>query len=228
MIYSNNLWRIILFFIFFPLKTLILSLLLLFFGINSIPAVFAQFLSLLFAIIILTILFKLYKKDSLNSLFKKGFRIKHLPIFILVAFLIRLPILPLLFGLLNNNSDKVLESQWPTQSVAGGIASRIEYIILIINVVILTPLLEEVFHRGIVFNYLKNKFSPVLTILFSGFLFALVHGNILLIASSFIPGLIFSYIYYKTDDIKYPILLHSLVNLFPFIFPYVLLFLNRL
>jgi len=223
MVKQNKLWKIIIFFIFFPLKSFLLLILLSLFGINSLPPIYGQFLSSIFALIVLILLFQLYKKDVLDLLFKKSFKIRYLLIFILIAFLIRLPILPLIFGLLKNNPNKILESQWPTMSATQGTGAYVEYIILIMNIVILGPILEELFHRGIVFNYLRNKYSPVLTIMISGFLFALVHGNILLIASTLISGIVFAFVYYKTEDIKYPILLHSLVNLFPFIIPYIFL-----
>jgi membrane protease YdiL (CAAX protease family) len=227
MIKPNKLWKIVLFFIFFPLKSLVLLILLSLFGINSLSPIYGQFLSLILALILLVLMFQLYKKDVFNSLFKKGFKIKYLLILILISLLIRLPILPLIFGLLNNNSEAIVKSQWPTMiATQGTFASYIEYIFLIINIVILAPFLEELFHRGVVFNYLKNKFSPILTIIISGFLFALIHGNILLIASTLISGLMFAYVYYKTEDIKYPILLHSLVNLFPFVIPYIFLLLK--
>lgn len=213
--------KIVLFYLYFPLRTFVSLILLSLFKVNSLPGVYAQIISTILSIFFLAILFQLYKKNEFASLFKKGFKLWYLPVFILVAFFVRLPILPLVFGLLNGNSKAIADSQWPSLSASPSGAAWIEYFTLFINVVILGPLLEEIFFRGIILNYLKKKYSILISILICSFLFALIHGNALLIASSFIPGLLFSFVYYKTDDLKYPILLHSLVNLFPFVYPYI-------
>lgn len=218
--------KIVLFYLYFPLRTFVVLILLSLFKVDSLPGVYAQTISTILSIFFVFIVFQLYKKSEFVFLFKRGFKLWYLPVFILIAFFVRLPILPLVLGLLNGNSKAIVDSQWPSMSASQGLAVWFEYITLFINVVLLGPIFEEIFFRGVILNYLRNKYLIWISILICSLLFALIHGNILLVVSTFIPSLLFSYVYYKTNDLKYPILLHSLVNLFPFIYPYIFLLLR--
>ena len=79
----------------------------------------------------------------------------------------------------------------------------------ILTTVILTPLVEELFFRGLILQSLSEKYSSyIIPILLSSILFALVHLNpldipssTLQITSTFIFGLVVSLIYLKTKNI---------------------------
>ena len=88
-----------------------------------------------------------------------------------------------------------------------------------IRVVILAPILEELFFRKIIFKGLLKKYSFVISVTVSSLLFAMIHiqphwQNVLV---SFIFGVICCYIYISTKNILYPILFHSIGNLVSFI-----------
>lgn len=87
------------------------------------------------------------------------------------------------------------------------------FIITFIHRVILAPVLEEVFFRGILLYQFLKRFSPQKAILLSTLLFAFGHLRITDVVALFADGLIFGYVYYKTNSIVASILLHSFGNL---------------
>ena len=88
--------------------------------------------------------------------------------------------------------------------------------------IIYSPFVEEVAFRKIIRNIFDNKYVYILV---SGFLFGFVHCiaglsntlELLYIIPYGTMGVIFAYIYYKTDNIFIPITLHMIHNLFIFI-----------
>ncbi|MGO1581172.1 MAG: lysostaphin resistance A-like protein [Peptoniphilaceae bacterium] len=88
-------------------------------------------------------------------------------------------------------------------------------ILSFITACILTPWYEEIFFRKIVFSILyKRNIKPTSIILFSGIIFGIIHFSALSSAvNATIGGTCFAYIYYKTQNIIFPILGHSINNL---------------
>lgn len=87
-----------------------------------------------------------------------------------------------------------------------------------IRVIILAPILEEVFFRKILFNGLLKKYSFLISVIVSSLFFALIHiPNWLNLIPSFIFGIICCLIYIKTKNILYPIIFHFTGNLISFI-----------
>ncbi len=85
---------------------------------------------------------------------------------------------------------------------------------IILGTCFIGPILEELVYRGIVFNKLKTYYSINKSIIISSIIFALMHTNGLFqMVFAFIFGLLFSYIYNKTNDIKLSITSHIIVNL---------------
>ena len=56
------------------------------------------------------------------------------------------------------------------------------------------------------------KYGEGISILFSGFMFGLFHGNFSQFAYAMFLGMFFGFIYIKTKNIMYPIILHFLTN----------------
>lgn len=87
-------------------------------------------------------------------------------------------------------------------------------------IVILAPLTEELLFRGLLFNFIKNRFGAKTGVIVSAVLFALFHyshtqglGNLSLILSlSFFGGML-AIFYLMTSSLIYPILLHAIFNL---------------
>lgn len=85
---------------------------------------------------------------------------------------------------------------------------------LIISTVIFAPICEEVFFRGILLNgLLNNNINPIKAIIFSSFLFGIIHMNPWQFIGGMIMGSIFGIIYFYTKSIFNCILLHSFNNM---------------
>lgn len=82
----------------------------------------------------------------------------------------------------------------------------------IIGAVLFAPILEEIIFRGIILKGFLTKYTPKYAIIFSAIIFGLIHGKPLQIWGTFVIGLIFGWIYYKTKSIGTTILLHSILN----------------
>ncbi len=82
----------------------------------------------------------------------------------------------------------------------------------IIRVLILVPILEEVFYRRIILNSLLEKHSAILAILVSSVMFSVGHLDF---NNSFIFlgfGILLGTIYWKTRNVYYSIVLHIFIN----------------
>lgn len=84
-------------------------------------------------------------------------------------------------------------------------------------IVISAPVLEEILFRGIILDgYLKN-YKPWQGIIVSAFLFALLHGNLTQGIGAFGMGILFGWVYWKTNSIIPSMLLHFINNSVAFI-----------
>lgn len=99
-------------------------------------------------------------------------------------------------------------------SIPKNINLDFQFIFSFLSYVIVAPIIEEIIHRGMVFNYLKRIFKVKNAIIISSFLFAIIHfqfsgeGIIKLIY-----GLVFCISYQKTKSLITPITFHILINL---------------
>ena len=84
--------------------------------------------------------------------------------------------------------------------------------------VIISPIIEEIFFRKIMYSTLKFYLAPIISILSSSFIFSLVHSNLQSFPHLFIFGIILCLVFEKTNSIIYPIILHSLFNFIMIIF----------
>ncbi|MHA1440313.1 MAG: lysostaphin resistance A-like protein [Candidatus Heimdallarchaeota archaeon] len=104
------------------------------------------------------------------------------------------------------------------------LSSNNVYVLLLasILVIIIAPIVEEMFYRWTVVSTLKNGMNTSATILFSALIFALAHSAtnlaysfyffIIHFVTTFIIGAIFAFIYIKTKKIIVTIILHSVWN----------------
>ena len=112
----------------------------------------------------------------------------------------------------------------------------------LLHIIIIAPICEEIFFRGIIFTKLNTVLRLPITLLIQGLLFGFMHGGLSghLIQSllATISGIIYALIYYYTANLTIPILIHIcyntlivIFNFFPFIFlinPFILLFMSLL
>ena len=116
--------------------------------------------------------------------------------YILVVFASFITSIPLLFINHNNNTS-------------------INYsLVMILDVLLFAPILEELFFRYLIINKLKKHFqwNYKYYLLISAFLFAIYHMQLYLIPYM-VTGVIYGYLYIKTNDIRTSIVCHFLYNL---------------
>lgn len=89
-----------------------------------------------------------------------------------------------------------------------------------ISIVILAPLVEELLFRGLLLNFLKNRFGMKTAVIASGILFAIFHfsqsqglGNLSLLLSLSYFGMMLAVFYLMTSSLIYPMMLHAIFNL---------------
>ena len=92
-------------------------------------------------------------------------------------------------------------------------------ILVIMALVVIAPTLEELLFQGAIQKGVFRKLNPWIAIILTAIIFAAAHNTTLNVSffNRVFAGLLFGYIYQKTDDIKMAILAHSLTNLFPLI-----------
>lgn len=86
-------------------------------------------------------------------------------------------------------------------------------IILIISVAIVAPIYEEIIFRGILLKGMAKKVNPIIALVVSSLLFAVVHLNVPQFINAFILGLVIGFIYLTTQSIYLSIFAHFINNL---------------
>lgn len=96
-------------------------------------------------------------------------------------------------------------------SMFTGVALNGSFLTTLIITGVISPIAEEVIFRyGIQRNL--YRIHPIYAIIFQAITFGLLHGNPVQIIYATILGLIFGYIYYKTDNLLPAIILHVAIN----------------
>lgn len=98
-------------------------------------------------------------------------------------------------------------------SIVAEMVSESNYVAIFIFMVIGAPVIEELFFRKLLIDKTLacQKKTAVLA---SALIFALVHGNFQQSLYTFFMGLLLAFLYVKTANIVYPILLHMIINFF--------------
>ncbi len=83
-----------------------------------------------------------------------------------------------------------------------------------INIIVWTPIFEEIGFRGLLYTSFRQRLSPTLAIVISAILFSILHlKSINGFLSIFWSGLILAYAYEKYRSLLPGILIHSVGNL---------------
>lgn len=138
----------------------------------------------------------------------KKMRFSHL----LIAFLMTYAI-TYISNFIGNTLITLLEQlkEAPVDNVLQEFLNQISPWTALIIAVILAPIFEELLFRKAVIDR-TAKYGDGISMVFSGLLFGLFHGNFAQFAYSFFLGMFFGFIYLKTKNIMYPIILHILTN----------------
>lgn len=184
-----------------------------------------EFITDAISLFVVILLFGLHKKNIRTELFYKPLEKKKIFKLVAFAFLARFVLLIVITGILFIASfflgdliediiNKGIDYQWSAFDGAG----KIESVLGFMSFVILGPIQEELFFRGVVFRYLRKHYSAILSIFYATVVFTLAHFHPGLYLSSFGIGLLLTFVYLRWNNIWYCIILHILFNLQPFIF----------
>lgn len=83
---------------------------------------------------------------------------------------------------------------------------------LAVFVSILGPVIEEIFFRGFLYSAVKKRFGMILGMLLSGFLFSMLHVNIVGFLPIMVLGVLMAFLYEITGSLVAPIAVHVLHN----------------
>ena len=89
---------------------------------------------------------------------------------------------------------------------------RVDPAVLVIALVIVAPIAEEIFFRGIVFNAWEREYGPRWAVYGSAALFALIHQSAFLLLPIFLLGLLLATVYRRTRSLPAVIALHAGFN----------------
>ena len=112
----------------------------------------------------------------------------------------------LVIYLLGGSNPLTTEAE-QVETMTGG-----QLLVSIAVVVILAPIFEELFFRGLFYPPLRRSLGPTLAIIINGIIFGALHMRYLSIISLILVGMILAYVYEKTESLYAPILTHALYN----------------
>ena len=81
-----------------------------------------------------------------------------------------------------------------------------------LTIAVAAPLLEEMLFRGIILRALLKKTKPWKAILFTAIAFGIFHGNPWQFLYATVVGIYLGYLYWRTQSLFYPILVHFVLN----------------
>ena len=90
--------------------------------------------------------------------------------------------------------------------------------VIFISAVVIGPLFEELIFRKLMIDRL-SIYGDKIAIIVSAVAFGLFHGNLFQFFYSMLLGLLLGYMYVKTGKLRYPYLMHAVINFFGSIVP---------
>ncbi len=154
-----------------------------------------------------------YKGDDNRIYYKKCKRLGKAVSWVLPSYgagqLINFTVLAISF-LLANNKEAVQDTYAPITS-DGMTISFATTIVLVIQMVIIAPVLEEFWIRGIIQTGLA-KYGHGFSIMVSALIFGFAHGNVHQFCFTFVIGIVLGYVRYASDSIIPTTIIHFILN----------------
>lgn len=91
--------------------------------------------------------------------------------------------------------------------------SDVSLIVQLVSSGIIGPTLEELLFRGIIYNKLKEFNSTKVSALICGFIFGIIHSNIIDGLYAFLVNFVFIHLYEKYNSLKMSIIMHMSLNI---------------
>ncbi len=160
-------------------------------------------------VIAFPIIFLLFKKVPVTITGeKKKMRVSHIIIFFMMCYAgtyicnLAASIITAIIGMLRQSA---------VDNVMLNVVTTINPVVNLFVVVFCAPIMEELLFRKTIIDR-TAKYGEGMSIVFSGLLFGLFHGNLVQFGYAFLLGVCFGFIYIKTKNIIYPIILHMITN----------------
>ncbi len=102
--------------------------------------------------------------------------------------------------------------QPPQPETAERAIALLDPILVVVAIVILAPLAEEVFFRGVVFNAFLREGGRWWAFIGSAALFSLIHLSLVSLVPIFLLGLALAWVYDRTGSLLAPMAMHATVN----------------
>lgn len=170
-------------------------------------------LSLVSDLIMLLVLFLIYL-GAKEKLFKscRFNRIQSNTIAYIVIFSIGLTMVILfLMGIFSSLLPSIFESY---SIVGNAMLATHNSVLALIIVIVLIPIFEEIFFRGVIFGFLRDNYKFPIALIVQALVFGILHGNLVQSVYAFILGLFLGAIFYYTNSLYASILSHITYNLF--------------
>lgn len=154
-----------------------------------------------------------YKKSDNRIYYKKSSRLGKAVSWVLPCYglgqMINILVLVISF-LLANNKNAVEETYAP---LTGGatVTSAVTAIVLAVQFIVIAPLFEEFWFRGIIQTGL-TPYGNGFAILISALLFGLAHGNVHQFCFTFVVGIVLGYVRYASDSLIPTTIIHAILN----------------
>lgn len=85
------------------------------------------------------------------------------------------------------------------------------------------PFAEELFFRGVLYNFLRERWGVWFSVLVSSLIFGVVHGHIAVAGTAFLLGIILGLVYEYSQSMWAPVIVHAINNTAKIILLYVLI-----
>ena len=163
-------------------------------------------LSGLLTILTLVISFRLRKKNPVEEMHIRKIPLLRAPWYLVFGAALQ-PVTNLLLNFLPTSLLMDFEEQNALAAATGPLAVEI------LNVVILTPIVEELIFRGLAFTRLRRGMSTALAVLISAAVFGAVHGHLVSFLYASVLGVALAWLMRKNNDsVIAPILCHAGFN----------------
>ena len=97
-----------------------------------------------------------------------------------------------------------------------GIAPGLGFFLMLLNLLVAAPVVEEIVMRGVVYTRIENAVGSKSAIIISSLLFGMMHvsaGGLILAIGAVLMGLVFALIFAKTNSLWVCIVAHSFANI---------------
>ena len=170
-------------------------------------------------LILIYVLYKIYKKESDNDYptVSKSMKKNYLIIGALLVVLLA-PIADYVVILLEKIFPHISDVYEETFNDA---INNLNIIVNFTTICIFAPILEEIMCRGLILNRLLSKNKAWVSIIITALIFGVLHMNWAQGLSAFLAGIIISFVYVKTRNLKVCIIGHSINNIIALFFMYV-------